>query len=132
MTWSRSILRVIVPLFLLCAVAQFFFVGLVAFGFEPGIMWHLTLGDVMVPFALVIAVVAAFAGRRFAILGLVLLGLMLLQYVLARFAPGVSPWLAAHHPLNGLAILGVAGGGFMRGLSDAREGAAPGGEPTAA
>jgi hypothetical protein len=112
---------VIVTLFLLCAVAQFFFVGLIAFGYESGGLWHQTLGDAMVPFALVIAIVSAFAGRRIAILGLILFLLMVLQYVLAKFAPGLSPWVAALHPVNGLAILGVAGGGIQRALAELKE-----------
>jgi hypothetical protein len=43
--------------------------------------------------------------------------------VLAKFAPGLSPWVAALHPLNGLAILGVAGGGIQRALAELKEGA---------
>ena len=125
MTWSRSVLRVIVSLFLLCAVAQFFFVGLSVFGNGSGALWHTTLGDAMVALALVIAIVAAFAGRRIAIMGLVLLLLMLVQYALARFGPGLSPWVGALHAVNALAIMGVAGGGIQRALGEERAEASP-------
>ena len=125
MTWPRSVLRVIVPLFLLCAVAQFFFAGLTVFGNGSGALWHMTLGDAMVAFALVIMLVAVFAGRRLAILGVVLVLLMVLQYALARFGAGLSPWVGALHAVNALAIMGVAGGGIQRVLAEERAEAPP-------
>jgi hypothetical protein len=93
-------------LFLAGGAVQFFLAGLAAFG---GTNWdaHQVWGTVLTALALVLVILAA-VGRREAVqASAILLGLMILQNVLGGVGEDV-PVLGALHPVNGLAILGVA------------------------
>jgi hypothetical protein len=98
--------RALSLLFLAGAAVQFFLAGLAAFGgtdWEPHQIW----GTVLTALALVIVLLAAFGRREAAQASTILLVLMVLQNVLGGVGTDV-PVLGALHPVNGLAILGVA------------------------
>src|SRR5690349_15196998 len=118
MTPSLKVLRALVPLFLLAAAIEFFLAGAGVFG-AASFTIHAMLGSALVVVALVIAVIAAVAGPPYRSPGLLLVGLMLLQYLLVEVGTGISPWVAALHPVNALLIMAVAGRGLMAPLSEA-------------
>jgi peptidoglycan/LPS O-acetylase OafA/YrhL len=98
--------RVLALAFLAGAVAQFFLAGLAAFG---GTDWkpHQYWGTALTAVALVLVILAG-VGRRAAMqASAVLLGLMVLQNLLAGFGTDV-PVLGAVHPVVGLMVLGTA------------------------
>jgi Family of unknown function (DUF6220) len=98
--------RVLSLLFLAGAIVQFFLAGLAAFG---GTQWdaHQAWGTVLTIVALVIVILAAVGRRQAVQASAILLGLMILQNILGAVGNDV-PVLGALHPLNGLAVLGVA------------------------
>ena len=98
--------RVLSLLFLAGAAVQFFLAGLAAFG---GTDWeaHQAWGTVLTVVALVIVILSAIGRREAAQASTILLILMIVQNVLGAVGNDV-PVLGALHPLNGLAILGVA------------------------
>jgi uncharacterized protein DUF6220 len=99
--------RILALLFLAGAVVQFFLAGLGVFGgtsFDAHRIW----GDALTVISLVL-VIMAFVSRREALqASAVLLGLMIVQNLLAAVGTDV-PVLGALHPVVGLAVLGVAG-----------------------
>jgi hypothetical protein len=104
---------ILVRVFLAGAVSQFFFAGAGVFG-ASSFDTHKAVGDGLIAISLLIAILSL-AQRRNLALGSGLFALMLLQWFLANQAPGISSWLAALHPLNGLAVLGTAAG-LLRAL----------------
>jgi peptidoglycan/LPS O-acetylase OafA/YrhL len=88
------------------SIAQFVLAGYSAFGgsdWEAHRIWGMALQGLAL-----ILLILAFAGRREALqASAVLFALMLLQGVLGAVGSDV-PVLGALHPLNGLAIIGVA------------------------
>jgi hypothetical protein len=98
--------RLLSLLFLAGGAVQFFLAGLAAFGgtdWEP----HQAFGTVLTALALVIVILAAIGRREAAQASTILIVLMIVQNVLGGVGNDV-PVLGALHPLNGLAILGVA------------------------
>ena len=92
-------------LVLLLVPVQFYAAGFGIFG-AGSMAPHSLIGWAMVPLAIVSAISAAFARRGLADIGraLAVLGLIILQPILA-FAPRASvPEISALHPVNGLAI----------------------------
>ena len=98
--------RVLSLLFFAGAAVQFFLAGLAAFG---GTDWapHQAWGTVLTIVALAIAILSAIGRREAAQASTILLVLMIVQNVLGAVGEDV-PVLGALHPLNGLAILGIA------------------------
>jgi hypothetical protein len=98
--------RVLALVFLAGGAVQFFLAGLAAFG---GTDWgaHQFWGTVLTALALVIAILAAIGRREAVQASTVLLVLMIVQNLLGGFGTD-APVLGALHPVNGLAILGVA------------------------
>jgi hypothetical protein len=89
------------------AVVQFFLGGLYAFGGD-GVDVHRAIGSLLTLLALV-AIVLAWRGRPEALqASAVLLGLLVLQHVLAITGAEVASVLGALHPVNGLLVLGAA------------------------
>jgi hypothetical protein len=94
-------------LVLTLGLLQYFLAGLGAFGAETGYDPHRAVGSLLTVLALVLLILAA-VGRRAALVpSAVLLGLMLVQTVLAISGEDVA-FLGALHPVNGLLILFVA------------------------
>lgn len=92
-------------LVLLLVPVQFYAAGFGIFG-AGSMAPHSLIGWAMVPLAIVSAISAGFARRGLADIGraLAVLGLIILQPILA-FAPRASvPEISALHPVNGLAI----------------------------
>lgn len=92
-------------LVLLLVPVQFYAAGFGIFG-AGSMAPHSLIGWAMVPLAIVSAISAGFARRALADIGraLAVLGLIILQPILA-FAPRASvPEISALHPVNGLAI----------------------------
>jgi hypothetical protein len=92
-------------LVLLLVPVQFYAAGFGIFG-AGSMAPHALIGWAMIPLAIISAISAAFARRGLADVGraLAVLGLIILQPILA-FAPRASvPELSAMHPVNGLAI----------------------------
>jgi hypothetical protein len=94
-------------LFLAGALLQFFLAGVGVFG-AGSFDAHKAVGDLLWLLSLLI-LFASLATRRGAPLAAALFGLMCLQWFLAAKGPEISSWLAAFHPLNGLAAMAVAG-----------------------
>ena len=103
---ARSALTPMAVVFAVLLVPQFYLAGTATFG-ATSFDAHVGLGYALVALALALLVVAA-AGRTLVALTAVLLGLMVLQVILAQ-AGESSGWLGGLHVVNGLAIFAVAG-----------------------
>jgi hypothetical protein len=98
--------QILARLFLVGGVTQFLLAGYGAFGTDA-YGAHRILGSVLTLLALIILILAA-VGRRPALAASGLLfGLMIVQNILAAVGDS-APAVGALHPVNGLAILGVA------------------------
>ncbi len=95
--------------------AQFFFAGLGVFG-AAGFGMHKTTGTLLVVASLLLLIVALAARPGMVRIGLsaLLLALTILQFVLAR-GPSL---VAALHPVNAAAILGIAATLARRGTGN--------------
>ena len=91
-------------LFLGLGLLQFFLAGLGVFG-DDGYEPHQAVGSALTLIALILLILAAIGRRESLVPSAVLLGLMIVQTVLAYIEVTV---LNALHPLNGLLILFVA------------------------
>jgi hypothetical protein len=108
-SWARLALPVTVALFGACAVIQVFLAGLGVFDNARAFITHREFGYLFGWLTLV-ALVLALVGRsprRVTGLAALLLVQFALQSVLVALRPGM-PVVAALHPLNGFALLGVA------------------------
>jgi heme A synthase len=112
MSWSITVLRFLVPVFWAGAVLEFFLAGVGVFGADSYDA-HRAAGSVLLVLSLVLLGLALLS-RKFMLPAAVLSGLMVLQVLLIEVGEDASPWIAALHPLNGLAIFGVSG--FMMGM----------------
>lgn len=116
---AAAIYKVVIALFVVGVVVQFFFAGAGAFGARPdedetitdtgfedkfelhsGLGWFLTLGSLL----LLILILIAWTGPRSIGATFGLFALMILQNVLAWG----DRWVGAFHPLNALLILGLS------------------------
>ena len=91
---------------LAAGILAFFLAGLGAFG--EGFDAHRGSGSLLLVLSLVLLILA-FVGRREAVVqSAVLLGLMILQMLLAVLGTETSSFFGALHPVNGLLVLFVA------------------------
>jgi Family of unknown function (DUF6220) len=92
---------------LLGFVLQFYLVGAALFGFATFEM-HRGLGYLLAILVLVVLLLAVVGGlgRRLIGLSALLLALTLVQTMLPSLRGG-APWLAALHPVNALALMGI-------------------------
>jgi hypothetical protein len=106
MTQARVLFFGLAVLFLLGVVVQFFLAGLYVFG-GTSIDSHRVLGFILMASALAMLVIAVVGRlpRTTTLLTLLLLGLSVLQSVLANVD---IDEIAALHPVNALVIAGVA------------------------
>lgn len=122
----RSSWIVVVLIFLALIPVQFYLAGHGAFEFhnstaagrDAGWDPHRALGDILALLSLIqlLLALAARLPRPVLIQAVALLVLMIVQYVLAQLGDSVSTrWLAALHPLNGVAIMGTAFGMVIGG-----------------
>jgi uncharacterized protein DUF6220 len=113
----RAVHRVILSVFTLGVVVQFFLAGLGVFRVQSGasdshfdhvFAPHRALGNVLFIVALLVLVAALVArlGRGQVLLGLVLSLLVFLQSILANNGPS---WVRAFHPVVAVLILALAG-----------------------
>ena len=104
----RAVFAVISWVFLAMVVVQFFFAGVGLFG-AGDMTTHVGFGYlvVLVPLLVLIAAALARAGGRLIGLAALLLLLTFLQPTLA-YAREDAPYIAALHPVNALAIAGLA------------------------
>jgi hypothetical protein len=112
MTQARVVFYGLTVLFLLGVVVQFFLAGLTVFG-GTSIESHRVLGFVLAAAALVL-IILALAGRlprKTVLLTILLLGLCILQSVLANIH---IDEVSALHPVNALVIAFVAYGLMQR------------------
>jgi uncharacterized membrane protein AbrB (regulator of aidB expression) len=116
----KSIHRVLVVVFLLAALSEFFLAGTGVFGAQD-FDAHRALGNVLVVLALLIAVVGVLA-RRLIVPSVVLPALMVLQQLLATVGEDISAWVAAFHPLNGVVVTGLCGYMFGQWLRERQAG----------
>jgi hypothetical protein len=108
-TWARLTLPVAVALFAACAVIQVFLAGLGVFDDPGAFITHREFGYVfgwLTLVALVLALVGR-SSRRVTGLSVLLLVQFALQSVLVAVRADM-PVVAALHPLNGFALLGVS------------------------
>ena len=109
--------RVLLSVFTLGVIVQFFLAGLGVFRIQDGAsgshfdhVWgpHRALGNVLFIVALLVLVAALVArlGRTQVLLGLVLALLVFLQSILANNGPS---WIRAFHPVVAVLILALAG-----------------------
>ena len=109
--------RILLSLFTLGVVVQFFLAGLGVFHVQSGATDsrfghvfgpHRTLGNVLLILALgvLVAAIAARLSRPRLLLSLVLPLLVFLQFVFANNGP---TWFRALHPVNAVVILALAG-----------------------
>ena len=103
---ARSALTPVAAVFAILLVPQFYLAGAATFG-ATSFDAHVGLGYALVALALALVVLAV-ASRTLVALSAVLLGLMVLQVILAQ-AGESSGWLGGLHVVNGLAIFAVAG-----------------------
>jgi hypothetical protein len=137
---SQSAQRVLGWFALLGATLQFFLAGLAVFRAKPhggdklfkssAFDAHRVVGDalILVTFALL---VLAIVNREQIRLAAILFGLMILQFILAGVGEDVAA-LGALHPVNGIAILGIAHFLARGPRAHEPEAAAPPEEPTPA
>ena len=95
-------------IFLAGLLLQFYLAGIALFGagsFEP----HRILGTALIVVAILFPVLALVGrlGRKLIGLSLLLLFLTLVQMLLPSLR-GSAPWIAALHPVNALALMGVS------------------------
>jgi hypothetical protein len=95
-------------IFLAGLLLQFYLAGVALFGvgsFEP----HRTLGDALTILAILFPVLALVGrlGRKLIGLSLLLLCLTIVQVMLPSLR-GSASWIAALHPVNALALMGVS------------------------
>jgi hypothetical protein len=103
---ARSALTPLAVVFAVLLVPQFYLAGAATFG-ATSFDAHVGLGYALVALSLALVVIAV-ASRTLVALTAVLLGLMVLQVILAQ-AGESSGWLGGLHVVNGLAIFAVAG-----------------------
>jgi hypothetical protein len=112
-----SVHRVLLSVFTLGVIVQFFLAGLGAFRVQDGAssshfdhVWgpHRTLGNVLfiVGLLVLVAAIVARLGRTRVLLSLVLPLLVFVQSVLANNGPS---WVRAFHPVVAVIILALAG-----------------------
>jgi hypothetical protein len=106
-------------------VVQFYLVGAALFGVTTFEL-HRRLGDLLaIPVALLlILALAGRLGRRPIGLSALLLVLVVVQALLPSFRASV-PWLAALHPVNALALIGVTAALGRAAVSEPRESQLP-------
>jgi hypothetical protein len=112
----RRVHRVLCYLILSLLVLQFFWIGLATLGRaeNPGLFPLHVLGGYLATLLALVAVLVAAVGRREALVWSVgLLGVLILQILLARLA-GPLPVVGALHPVNALVAL-FFGGAAARG-----------------
>jgi Family of unknown function (DUF6220) len=113
----RSVHRVVLSVFTLGVIVQFFLAGLGVFRVQDGAssshfdhVWgpHRTLGNVLfiVGLLVLVAAIVARLGRTRVLLSLVLPLLVFVQSVLANNGPS---WVRAFHPVVAVIILALAG-----------------------
>jgi hypothetical protein len=102
----RSAFTPLAVVFAVLLVPQFYLAGAATFG-ATSFDAHVGLGYALVALSLALVVIAV-ASRTLVALTAVLLGLMVLQVILAQ-AGESSGWLGGLHVVNGLAIFAVAG-----------------------
>jgi Family of unknown function (DUF6220) len=109
---QRIILQIhqwLVRIFMAGLVLQFYLAGAPIFGvrlsFEPHRMLGFALTIVAILF-LVLALVGRL-GRNLIGLSILLVFLTILQAILPALR-GIAPWIAALHPVNGLALMGIS------------------------
>lgn len=107
MSNARSAHGVLTLIFAVLLIPQFFLVGLMLFEAE-GFGAHNGLGSALAALSLVILILAL-VSRHLVTLSAVLLGLMVLQIVLAAIGREGSGWIGALHAVNALVVVGVAG-----------------------
>ena len=106
---SRRILPIATGAFVACAIVQVFLAGLGVFDGPGAFVTHREFGTTFGWLTLIILVLALVgrSGRRIVGLAVLLLVLFTLQSVFVALRTDL-PAIAALHPLNGFAILGVA------------------------
>lgn len=122
---SRAIFAIISWIFLAMVVLQVFYAGVGLFG-AGDMTGHVGFGYLVVlvpPFVLIAAAVARAGGRVIGLAALLLL-LTFLQPALA-YAREDAPYVAALHPVNALAIAGLALVIALRATALARSAAHP-------
>jgi hypothetical protein len=113
----RTVHRVLLSVFTLGVIVQFFLAGLGVFRVDHGasdarfdhvFSPHRTLGNVLFLIALLVLLAALLArlGRTRVLLSLVLPLLVYLQFVFANNGPS---WFRALHPVNAVLVLALAG-----------------------
>jgi hypothetical protein len=102
----RSAMGPLAAVFAVVLVIQFYLAGAATFG-ASSFDAHVGVGYALVALALALVLLAA-ASRTLVVLTAVLLGLMVLQVILAQAGEG-SGWIGGLHVVNGLAVFAVAG-----------------------
>ncbi|MDX6554552.1 MAG: hypothetical protein QOD86_747 [Miltoncostaeaceae bacterium] len=103
---ARSALMPLSVIFAVLLLPQFYLAGAATFG-ATSFDAHVGLGYALLALSLALVVVAV-ASRTLVALTALLLGLMVLQVVLAQAGEG-SGWIGGLHAVNALAIFAVAG-----------------------
>lgn len=122
----RTAWIVVVLIFLITIPVRFYLAGHGAFAFHSASAsgrdsaWdpHRTVGDILVLLSLLqlLLAVAARLPRRLLLRAVALFVLMIVQYVIAQLGDSKSTlWIAALHPVNALAITGIAIGMVIEG-----------------
>jgi hypothetical protein len=108
-SFARAAYLVVLWIFVVCLVGQFFLAGLGVFAGYQNFLTHRDFGYLFGLLLLPLIVLAALARfpRRFFLLTLLLLVLFAMQSVLLLFRTD-APSIAALHPLNGVLILLVS------------------------
>jgi hypothetical protein len=106
---ARTIHLVVAVLFVAALVGQVFLAGLGVFSSAASFATHRDFGYVLslLPVVLLVAGLLGGAGRRAAILAVVVFGLFILQSVFVGMRTS-APSIAALHPVNGFLILLLA------------------------
>jgi hypothetical protein len=107
----RRVHQALCYLILVLSVLQFFWIGLATLGRaqNPGLFPLHALGGYLITLLALVAVLIAAVGRREALVwSVALLGVLILQIILARLA-GPAPIIGALHPVNALVVLFFAG-----------------------
>ena len=106
---TRRIFPIVAGLFAACAVVQVFLAGLGVFDDPRAFIDHRDFGYTFgwLTLVLLVLAIAGRMGRRFVGASVLLLTLFALQSVFVALRESL-PGIAALHPLNGFAILGLA------------------------